>query len=412
MAIQATAFGQFPAPAVTAALNVERTTVYENETFPVTLSIVSVGERLGRTMNLLSMPPRETLELGAFEELPAERSREQRALRETRRFRCRARAGNAGVVTIAPILQVTTVPWNRRYDVRVQPVELRILPLPAEGRPDAFSGAVGQFSMEVDVSPRDVAPGDIVKVLVTVSGRGRLDGVTAPRMDAGRGFKVYEPSRMATGKKDTVVFEQVLIPQTTNATPVPRVMFTYFDPALPGYGVLEAGPFPLAFRERAVPVSPAPIFTAPTAATSAPVGRREPGPAPASRLDPAMRKRMAALLAFWVVAAALALLAARRFKRSVAPWAVVAVALVAVLAFPSFRRMTGQRFGAGPTASVVTEDQARLAPSKAALATFDLAPGSPVTVLETYGEWVKIAAGKNRGWVPGTAIEAAGERTD
>jgi len=231
-------------------------------------------------------------------------------------------------------------------------------------------------------------------------------------MDAGRGFKVYEPSRAAREKKDTVVFEQVLIPQTTNATPVPRVMFTYFDPLLPGYEVLEAGPFPLTFRERAVPVSPAPVFTAPAAVPSTPVGGTESEPASPPRLDPAILRRMAALVAFWVIAPALGLLAMRKLKRSLAPWAVVAVALAAVLAFPSYRRAIERGLGGRPTGSVVTEEQARLAPARTALATFDLAPGTPVRILESYGEWVKIAAGENRGWVPGKAIDPFDETGD
>ncbi|NQT94460.1 MAG: BatD family protein [Lentisphaerae bacterium] len=410
--LRTASIAQFPAPSVTAALNVERTTVYENEVFPVTLSITSIGERLGRTMSLLSMPPRDSLELATFEELQATRSRERSNVREIRRFRCRARAGRPGTVTVAPILRITTIPWNRQFDVRVSPLDLQVLPLPEEGKPPGFSGAVGRFSLEVDVTPRDVSPGDIVTVTMTVSGQGRMDGLAPPRMNAGRGFKVYEPRRTATAEGGPVVFEQVLVPQTTNSSPVPKVVFTHFDPAIPGYATLEAGPFPLTFRERSVPERPTPVFTAPATSPSAPGPGTGTGPAPVSRPAGAARTSTAAIAAFWIAALIAGLSISWRIKRSLAPWALVAIAFVAVLAFPPYRRAVERRFRDRARVSVVAEEKARLAPSEAALATFDLAPGTPVRVLHLHGQWAKIAAGRSRGWVPISALDLTDDRPD
>lgn len=67
--------------------------------------------------------------------------------------------------------------FSREETVEVQgkPVKVTVRDLPAEGRPAAFSGLVGQFSMRVDVASRQIAPGESATATAVVEGEGALD---------------------------------------------------------------------------------------------------------------------------------------------------------------------------------------------------------------------------------------------
>src|SRR5262249_50236022 len=63
-----------------------------------------------------------------------------------------------------------------------QPVVLVVLPLPEQGKPADFSGAVGRFTMEVRASPLEVTAGDPVTLTATLRGEGDLSSVTPPAL--------------------------------------------------------------------------------------------------------------------------------------------------------------------------------------------------------------------------------------
>src|SRR5262249_17243038 len=49
---------------------------------------------------------------------------------------------------------------RRPVDVRSEPLTLNVLPLPDEGKPADFSGAVGTFNLQVNASPTELNAGD------------------------------------------------------------------------------------------------------------------------------------------------------------------------------------------------------------------------------------------------------------
>ncbi len=145
------------------------------------------------------------------------------------------------------------------YPVTVtsKPVEIEVLPLPEEGRPSDFGGAVGHFTLEMSVVPTEVAVGEPVTVKMVVRGEGNFDTVTAPKLqgDLSR-FKVYEPQRwrgaVDEAEASERVFEQVLIPLDPSVREVPTARFSYFDPEAGRYETLTEGPVLLM-------VTPAPM---------------------------------------------------------------------------------------------------------------------------------------------------------
>jgi len=135
-----------------------------------------------------------------------------------------------------------------RYET--EPIELHteetsvtVLPMPEENRPVDFNGAVGNFDINVNVSPAVIKTGDPVTLLMTVSGKGNFNTVNAPVLQNPADFKTYEPEVKQEGSRRT--FEQIIIPTTDRVKEVPKVVFSFFDTTAGRYRTISKGPFPL-----------------------------------------------------------------------------------------------------------------------------------------------------------------------
>jgi len=81
------------------------------------------------------------------------------------------------------------------YPLELKSTELPItvMPLPQEGRPECFDGAIGDFKLSVEASPLEVKAGDPITLKMTIKGAGNLDSVKAPKLQSISGFKAYDP---------------------------------------------------------------------------------------------------------------------------------------------------------------------------------------------------------------------------
>lgn len=118
---------------------------------------------------------------------------------------------------------------------------IKVLPLPEEGKPQDFSGAVGKYEFDMTVSPSEVKVGDPLTVRMKVSGYGNLKAVTMPAYSDSKDFRAYDPK---IGEENSVkTLEQVVIPNHAGVSEVPAVRFSYFDPDEKTYRTITKGPF-------------------------------------------------------------------------------------------------------------------------------------------------------------------------
>lgn len=136
---------------------------------------------------------------------------------------------------------------KRPMTIRSEGVSLNVLPLPEEGRPRDFSGAVGRFDFEASAAPGEVNAGDPVTLKMKISGEGSLKAVQFPVLKNAGSFKTYDPQVKEEGTAKTL--EQVIIPQSHEITQVPVIEFSYFDPRLKKYQTISRGPFPLTVKK-------------------------------------------------------------------------------------------------------------------------------------------------------------------
>ncbi|MCX7868964.1 MAG: hypothetical protein N2322_03340, partial [Terrimicrobiaceae bacterium] len=58
---------------------------------------------------------------------------------------------------------------TREIEIRTEPARIEVRPLPTDGQPKTFTGAIGDFRMSVEVSPKTAGPGDPVPLKATIS---------------------------------------------------------------------------------------------------------------------------------------------------------------------------------------------------------------------------------------------------
>ncbi len=133
---------------------------------------------------------------------------------------------------------------SRRTMRRTVPVSwhpFEVLPLPEEGRPADFSGAVGEFSIESAATTDSPAVGDIVDWRLRLTGRGRLNGATfaAPDPDAAI-FRAYQGDASDPEPGTVAAITRRIVPLSPGDFALPTAKFAFFNPSTGQYCVAEA----------------------------------------------------------------------------------------------------------------------------------------------------------------------------
>jgi hypothetical protein len=123
----------------------------------------------------------------------------------------------------------------RDMTIESSPLQLKVLPLPTEGQPENFSGAVGEFRVSSDVTPASVAAGEPLTLRLHISGAGNFDRVDSTMLGHLDHWKTYPAKSSftpsdAVGNEGEKVFEQPLIAAQPGEQSIPGLEFTYFNP--------------------------------------------------------------------------------------------------------------------------------------------------------------------------------------
>ncbi|MCY3698072.1 MAG: BatD family protein [Gemmatimonadetes bacterium] len=139
-----------------------------------------------------------------------------------------------------------------------RPVEIEVLPLPAEGRPADFTGLVGDLAVESSVDRDSLAANEAVTLRVEVSGSGNLKALAPPELAFPPTVEAFPPEvsdRLRTadaGVSGTRSWEYVLIPRAPGTLTIPGVDMGYYDTAADRYEIASAAPVELRVTGRAV----------------------------------------------------------------------------------------------------------------------------------------------------------------
>ncbi|MDX1994827.1 MAG: BatD family protein [bacterium] len=155
----------------------------------------------------------------------------------------------SGALTIdAAILEIPETVFSAGERLESQPVTVDVRPLPPDA-PEAFSGAVGQFSIETSVDRQVVTQGQPVRYRLQITSAGNLDQLVQPPPPVPSGWRVY--ASPATTRASDVGglrllekrYEWLLVPDVTGTQTLPPLSFAYFDPQSETYQTLTGEAF-------------------------------------------------------------------------------------------------------------------------------------------------------------------------
>ena len=118
--------------------------------------------------------------------------------------------------------------------------------LPEAGRPDDFTGAVGNFDFKVTPSKTQLDAGESLQLDVTVSGKGNLKLFTLPKPVVPSALEMYDPEHKEdisvplSGMNGKVSDIYTIVPQNKGKYPVNALSFSYFNPATGKYKTITS----------------------------------------------------------------------------------------------------------------------------------------------------------------------------
>jgi len=145
-----------------------------------------------------------------------------------------------------------------------------VRPLP-DGKPDAYSGAVGRFRVAASLDSNEIAAGETAMLEIAISGRGALRGIELP-VTLDPAIRVYDeqPDARAVltegGLQSQAIWRKALVPLEPGRYTIPPIEFHYFDPTAERYRVGRSSAMALTVTGTAVP---APDATASSEFTAA-----------------------------------------------------------------------------------------------------------------------------------------------
>lgn len=151
----------------------------------------------------------------------------------------------------SPFLGSTT---TTTVTVESEPLTLTVKPFPDSGKPQSFTGAVGDFTVITSATPTTVRVGDPINLRIEVSGEGNMRSVSAPRIFDSDQFKTYDPIVQSTSESSRV-FEQVVVVKNPTVSEIPPVSLVYFNPETEQYETASSAAIPIT-------VTPGPLVQA------------------------------------------------------------------------------------------------------------------------------------------------------
>lgn len=123
---------------------------------------------------------------------------------------------------------------------------INVKALPEAGRPDDFTGAVGNFDFKVTPSKTQLDAGESLQLDVTVSGKGNLKLFTLPKPVVPSALEMYDPEHKEdisvplSGMNGKVSDIYTIVPQNKGKYPVNALSFSYFNPATGKYKTITS----------------------------------------------------------------------------------------------------------------------------------------------------------------------------
>jgi len=123
-------------------------------------------------------------------------------------------------------------------------IKINVNALPA-GKPASYSGTVGHFNMNANISSTQVKANDAVTIKLNIAGSGNMKLIKNPTIKFPDGFEAYDPKvtnnfkTTSSGVSGNKVIEYMFIPRHSGNFQIPSAEFSYFDTQSRSYKTLR-----------------------------------------------------------------------------------------------------------------------------------------------------------------------------
>ena len=139
---------------------------------------------------------------------------------------------------------------------------ITVKPLPIEGKPDNFSGAVGVFNFNVSTNKSTLDANEALELKIRVKGTGNLKLFNLPSLSLPSSLEVYEPVRdnkiavNIKGMNGFINDTYTVIPQYKGSYPIRPISFSYFDPTSKSYKTVSSDEIIIQVENGPIPNQP------------------------------------------------------------------------------------------------------------------------------------------------------------
>lgn len=143
-------------------------------------------------------------------------------------------------------------PEDKTISSKTRAVEVK--PLPEKGKPDDFSGAVGNFDFAVSPSKDSLDADESLDIEVRSSGTGNLSLFDLPELDVPSGLEAYSPEdseNVETDRKGMhghIKNSYTVVPKMKGDYTVEPLSFSYFDPESESYKTIKSDEFKIKVK--------------------------------------------------------------------------------------------------------------------------------------------------------------------
>ena len=133
-------------------------------------------------------------------------------------------------------------------------IPILIKPLPLEGKPEDFTGAVGEFQMSLEAPSKTILTHQPFALKIRFEGWGNAKLIELPKLPLGENLEVYDitnESRFFKNGQSFKEFEVLLIPKQAGPLVIDSLTSSFFDPKKGKYISLKTEPVQLRVFSKA-----------------------------------------------------------------------------------------------------------------------------------------------------------------
>lgn len=136
-----------------------------------------------------------------------------------------------------------------KYSAKSTPLVIHVRPLPENGKPVGFTGAVGKFTIVTNLDKKELKANESLNYNVKITGSGNIKLLKDLSVNFPPDFEKYDPkitdtvTETSAGVSGSRIYNYLVIPRHHGDFTINPLSFSYFNPATGKYVVLSTPTF-------------------------------------------------------------------------------------------------------------------------------------------------------------------------